>query len=80
MPMFIAVLDREDGWKIIGETDWRKVERYPYRRGRNKYEMVQDKSTYPVPEKVSAFIKTHKIIEANNREEACRLISTFPRE
>lgn len=84
MPKYLAVYDREDGWKLHGQVPYQTREvSVPSRR--HKYGFKFEKQSYqpnrvvPKPEDVSPFIAAHRIIEAENMEEACRLMSAFPK-
>lgn len=72
---YLAVCDREDGWRIIGKMPWR----YETNRRGKTTSSGQANHIYPKPERVSCFVTAHQIIEAESEEEACRLASTSPR-
>lgn len=74
---YVFVQDRESGkWYFTGHPEWYNTEiPNPKRYGHYIKVRKQESWISPVPEKVSAFIKQHKIIEANTEEEAWQKLS-----
>jgi len=77
MVKHIFIQDREsNNWYFAGYTEWTYRTEYPTMRSRGKKVRYQKNYVYPIPEKVSAFVKAHKIIEANTKEEAWQILNS----
>ena len=74
---YLFVQDRETGdWIYVGIVPFATRTEYIGRSMRSKKVRVQRSWVYPKPENISAFVKAHKIIEANNEEEAkCQILN-----
>ena len=80
MTKWVAVFDRESArWHITGHVPWRPEHSYTASGRRRKKRYMQPNWVVPKPENVSCFISAHRIVEAETKEEACQLVSTFPR-
>lgn len=82
MTKYLAVYDREDGWRIIGKMKGSWIQQYT-RSGRKAGQRFEQDSRFygesSYPECKSCFIQAHRVIEAESEEEACRLTLTFLR-
>ena len=60
---FVVVKEREtQRWHVVGPTEWRTEEYYPYTWSkRTEKRGVQKTYIYPSPETVSPFIEAHKV-------------------
>ena len=75
---FLFIQDREsEKWFYSGALPFENHKEYvSIHSNRQKTVRIQRSWVYPKPENVSAFIKAHKIIEANTEEEAkCQILS-----
>ena len=77
MNRYLFVQDREsEDWFSCGLVPFETRIEYVGRSLRTKKVRVQRSWIYPKPENISAFVKAHKIIEANNEEEAkCQILN-----
>ncbi len=75
MPNYVFIQDRESlEWSFFKLTDFWIHEEYSGRKKIKK--RIYYNSIHPKPENVSAFIKQHKIIEANSEEEAWQILNS----
>lgn len=74
---YLFIQDREsEMWFLCGLVPFETVTEYVGRSMRAKKIRKQRSWVYPKPENVSAFVKAHKIIEANTEEEAkCQILN-----
>jgi len=74
---YLFIQDREtEKWLYVGLVPSEIRTEYVGRSMRTKKVRVQGSWVYPKPENISAFVKAHKIIEANNEEEAkCQILN-----
>jgi len=74
---YLFIQDREtEEWVSCGLVPSELVTEYVGRSMRTKKVRRQRSWVFPKPENVSAFVKAHKIIEANTEEEAkCQILS-----
>jgi hypothetical protein len=78
MTYWIAIQERETGnWSLAGPMPYDRNLGTEKRPRRVQRDYLCD---FEFPENKSPFIKAHKIFEAQTQEEACQLVSTFPRE
>lgn len=71
MKKYLFIQDREtEKWLYVGLVPFETETHIVGRSMRRKKFRVQRNWVSPKPENVSAFIKAHKIIEANTEEEA----------
>jgi hypothetical protein len=73
----IFVQDREsEKWFYTGTTGFYMDREYIGSSNRTKKVMRFNSFVSPIPEKVSAFIKAHKIIKAETKEEAWLILNS----
>jgi len=75
---YLFVQDRESGfWFLTGLVPFStRTEFISVCSNRTRKVRYQPNYVYPKPENVSAFVKAHKIIEANTEEEAkCQILN-----
>jgi len=76
---WVACKERESQrWFIAGQPEWYTQEYYKESWSRRASKRrVQKSYVIPRPEHVSPFVECHQIIEANTREDAECLISSW---
>lgn len=76
---WVVVKERESQrWFVAHTTVWRMQEYFPKPWSKKtKKRQIQVDWVIPRPENISPFIECHKIIEANTKEEAQCLISSW---
>ena len=74
---YLFIQDREsERWFSCGLVSYETVTEYVGRSMRARKVRKQRSWIYPKPENVSAFIKAHRIIEADTEEEAkCQILN-----
>ena len=73
---YLFIQDREtEKWVCVGIVPFETRTEYVGRSMRSKKVRVQKSWVYPKPENISAFVKAHKIIEAETEELAWQTLS-----
>ena len=77
IPYHIFVQDREsEQWFYEGRTQSHTEKEWIGGSNRKRSVIRYDGYTWPKPERVSAFIKAHKIIQAETEEEAWQILKS----